>query len=149
MKFRSLLTIFFLAPISCMAKKESDFEKMLAGFDVCFFKDVYLEYTNEPKHEYFKKHGLKPYKIEDSMAYYHLKETFYGLPVSELIVPASFDIHAITIDLKIDKVIPVLNKHFPNGYYTDPTQDDGEKPVLYKSLSDPEKTTLTCTTRMQ
>lgn len=146
MKLKLFMISSVFLSCSCFAKNVNDFEAMLAGFGICEFEGVFLPSSTVvmAKHEYFIKRNLKPYKIANSLAYYHVSEVFYGLPVSELIIPVTFDVHSITIDLPMERVVPVIDKYFPNVYRTDLKLDDGAIPVLHPNLLDPEKTSFYC-----
>ncbi|MES2675305.1 MAG: hypothetical protein V4660_13775 [Pseudomonadota bacterium] len=117
MKLKKLLLIFFLLPISCMAKKESDFEKMLAGFPQCIFENVYVDYgTQEPQHKYFKDRKMKPYKVENGAAYFNVDEHFHGLHVTQTFISAGYDVVAIIFDEPISSVEIKLKSFLRHGY---------------------------------
>ena len=119
---------------------------MLDDFKVCRFEGVYLSSSKADvaKHSYFQKRNLIPYKKENSLAYYKIDEIFLGMPVSEIVIPITYDYHIITFDLSIEKVISILNKNFQGQYRTDERKDDGSIPVLKRHPKDPTKTIFYC-----
>lgn len=125
------------------------FEEMLEGFAYCKFKDLYLDLrTQEPVHRYFSERNLKPYKIQKGFAYFKVNEKFYGLPVIELMIPAStFDIHALWIDLPIEIARDKMNVFFGGEFRPNKLSDDGERPYLIADPSKPTKSVFTCNTR--
>lgn len=141
MKVKISLFIFALFSCNCFSQDTSNFEKALAGFQDCEFSNLNTnKVTRLPKNEYLAKHNIMPYKGKNWSFFYKLNETYYGLPVSELVISTDdeMSINGIYIDAESEKVTKELKAHFPNGFYSfeewekmkiKPTQ---RKPILKK-----------------
>ena len=128
----------------------SSFERMLSGFSKCEFNGVYVDiFTKMPVNEYFIRNELKPYKIVDGFAYFHLSEKFHGLPVYEISIPSStFDVHAIYINAPIAEVKEVLEKVFYSGFSLGKEDDAGMRPVMMSVNGNANKTVVFCSPKM-
>ncbi len=149
MKLKKLLLIFFLLPISCMAKKESEFEKMLAGFPECKFENLYVDYkTHEPQHQYFKERGLMPNKVENEAAFFNVNEKFHGMPVDEIVISAGYTIVSIRFVAPPESVEQKMRAFLKNGYNKEPLPAGSDAamltPLLKRNITSPQKTNLTC-----
>ena len=93
----------------------SDFEKMMSRFPSCSLKDVYVDmYTEMPTHKYFLDRNLKPSKITGGFAYFDIDETYHGLKVYEIVIPAStYPSYSIYFQEPVAKV----RKRIKNLYY--------------------------------
>lgn len=127
------------------------FEEMLAGFEICQFKDVYVDiFTKKPVHPYFVERQLSPCEIKDDMAIFCINESYYGLPVYRLMIPAgTFDVHAIYVDLPIDRARKSVRPKFGTEYRSSTKSDDGERPVLLSDPADSKKSILMCKSRSE
>jgi len=111
---------------------------MLIGFPACNFDDVYLNpLTKEPVHKYFINRNLQPSEIKGEIAYFNINETFHGIRVHKILIPAStYDVHAIYLEENVSQIKHKLGKIFYLGFYSINDNDLGEKPVL---LDDPNR----------
>ena len=88
--------------------------------------------------------------MKEGFAYFCLNEYFHGLPVYELMIPAeTFDIHAIFIDMPINKARKIALKKFGSEYRKSQLSDEGEEPVLLMDPKNSSKSVLTCNERSQ
>lgn len=98
-------------------KELSDFEKMLKGFRECKFEKLYVEFgSTKPLHDYFIKRNLTPYKVENELAYFHVDESFMGLSVKEIIIPAGFSVVAIVFEENLVSAEKKLKNYLIYGY---------------------------------
>lgn len=112
MGFKNLI-LMLLLPQICLSDELSDFEMMLKGFPECKFEGVYLELeTLIPQHKYFIDRNMKPEKIESYLAKFIVKESYYGLGVSEIYIPAdTLSVVAIVINEERKNVEKKLEKY--------------------------------------
>ena len=125
------------------------FEDMLSGFDKCQFEDVYVDiFSKKPVHAYFVERNLQPTDSNKDFAYFNVKENFYGLPVYKLMIPAgTFNIHAIFIDLSINRAREIVKGRFGTEYRPGERSDSGDQPALLTDPAHPNKSVLTCNPR--
>lgn len=144
----ALLSAVLLFPNHTVA---ATFEEMLSGFDRCEFKDVYVDiFSKKPVHAYFTERNLEPTRIEKDMAFFHLRERFFELPVYKLMIPAgTFDVHAIYIDLPIERARQIVKMKFGTEFIRGKLSDAGEQPMLVTDPAHPNKSILTCNPRSE
>jgi hypothetical protein len=125
---------------------KNEFETMLDGFPTCQLKDVYIE-EKDPKHPFFSRHNLSPYKIKEGFAYFRLTGiTYYGLPVTEIMIPAStWGVIAITFDAPLPKAQAHFLKVFGSEFRNSEESENGTAPELQEDLDVPGRSILVCT----
>jgi hypothetical protein len=127
---------------------KNEFETMLDGFPICQLKDVYIPLDEkDPKHPFFSRHNLSPYKIKEGFAYFRLTEiTYYGLPVTEIMIPAStWGVMAITFDAPLPKARAHFLKVFGSEFRSTELSENGTAPELQEDLDVPGRSILACT----
>ena len=127
----------------------SDFEKMLSGFPACDFEDIYISPgANILKHSYFAERNLKPDRIEGGLAFFSLNESYYGLTVLEMIIPASsWSFYALQFQESVTEVKKRLKNLFYLGFYSSSETDNLvgiTRPVLDKDRNDHRRSLLWC-----
>ena len=131
------------------SKSLSQFEEMLAGFPECEFKNVYVDMvTKKPAHKYFIERDLEPCEKDDEFAYYCINESFHGLKVYKIMIPAkTFDIHSIYIIQPIEKSRLVFLEEFGSEFRRNTHSDNGEIPELLRDPKNFRRSILTCSER--
>lgn len=127
---------------------KNEFETMLDGFLTCQSKDIYIPYgEKEPKHPYFSRHHLSPYKTENGFAYFRLKGvTYYGLSVTEIMIPAStWGVLAISFNASLSKARAHFRKVIGSEFRGNEQSENGEVPELQEDLDIPGQSILVCT----
>ena len=127
----------------------SDFETMLSGFPACDFEDIYVSPgANIPKHGYFAERNLKPDRIEGGLAFFSLNESYHGLTVLEMIIPASsWSFYALQFQESVTEVKKRLKNLFYLGFYSSSETDNLvgiTRPVLDKDRDDHRRSLLWC-----
>ena len=141
--------ILLVAFLTATSSYGATLEDLFNGFERCTFKGAYYDiHTQKVPNSYFEERNLKPYKLEDSLAYYSVKDSFYGIPVSEIIIPITFDLHVLVFDMPLSKVAAIL--HEKSFHLSENTNEieNGDAPALrpYKNYKD--KSTLYCNERI-
>lgn|GEM_PF-4104719 len=120
-------------------------EELFSNFNTCDHPKIgYDISTEEANHPYFKERNIKPYKVEQSLAFYVIDDYLFKMHVSELILPVTWSLTSITFDSPIDEVRPKLNKIFGDGFEAANESEAGYKPKLLQSRDSPSKTVLYC-----
>lgn len=124
-------------------------EQMLPNFPRCETGQFFLDpVSQEPKSEYLRT--LSPYKIEKGFAHYRLKATYHGLPVAELMVPAStWGVFALTFDMPLPKARAQLKAKLGSEFSSMAAHDAGKAPLLHEDRSNKLRSVLVCTSAQQ
>jgi hypothetical protein len=117
MKWKKILIIFFLMPISCMAKKESApnnwLQEIFPSPSNCTpTNGVYYDrYKSESADRIMEKKGYVPYFIDDQIAKYKIHEVFYGLSAIEFGIPSSTSsIFTVSVNVSAKKLAENIKK---------------------------------------
>ena len=126
-------------------------EQMLDGFTRCQFNGVYVDMiSNKPIHKYFVERNLKPCMVKESMAYFCIRENYYGLPIYKLMIPAgTFDIHAMYLDVPLDKAQKIAKKHLGFTFSKSQLSENGDRPILMANPLDLSKSIFMCNPRSE
>lgn len=120
-------------------------EEIFKNFNICDFPKISYDISNkETTHPYFKQKNITPYKVEQSLAHYSVDDSLFGIHVSHLVLPVTWNFVSITFDLPIDEVRPKLSTVFGEGFEATSESDAGHKPFLVTSKDDPSKTIFYC-----
>ena len=127
----------------------SDFEKMLSGFPTCDFEGVSIAPGDHVStHSYFAERNLRPDRIEGQLAFFSLNESYHGLTVREMIIPASTWVsYSIHFQESVTEVKERLKDLFYLGFYSSSETDAlafVTRPVLHEDPDDPRRSFLFC-----
>jgi hypothetical protein len=150
-RVKFLIAILLFISSFASSKELSEFEKMLSGFPVCRFKNMYYDAEkNYVDNEYFKKKNIKPSEIVNGIAEYDVDENLYGIHVSKLFIPAgTLGLIFVVFDEEYSSVENEIRKYLIYGYnkeYMVGGDDHSQKlvPELRAYDLDKAKTTLAC-----
>lgn len=131
-RFRDLILILLFA-VTCPPAVAVTLDDAFSDVRNCQFKDFYYApWTKEqPIHPYFSERNLKPFKEENGVYYFKVKDTLFGLPVSELIVPGTWDVHGVTFDVPLSKSRKIISKKFGSTF--PPSSKADQSPILDKA----------------
>lgn len=124
-------------------------DQLFSKFRKCDFSGFYYApWDNQPVHQYFAERNLKPYKEQDGLYYFKVKDSLFGLPVSEIFVPGTWDFHGVVFDAPLNKARTTLKRRFGSTFAPSDKSFEGKRPAL-ESFNDaePEKTILYCNER--
>lgn len=142
MKLQLLLFSIFLYSGTGAA---ASLDKLFANVATCQFDQFYYdEPTRNPPHPYFIERSLKPYKEENGLYFFHVKDSMFGLPVVELIVPGTQDLHGVTFDVPLVKARKVISSKFGTTFRESKKSRDGKAPVLAADHKNINRSVLYC-----
>ncbi len=115
---------------------DSELEDIFPYFQNCNFRNFYYAPwdTSIHVHPYFAERNLKPFKEDNGVYYFRVQDSLFGLPVSEIIVPGTWDFHAIVFDVPLDKARKVFKKRFGTAYFPSDKSKKGESPALDRAI---------------
>lgn len=121
-------------------------DKMLRGFLSCSTPDFYFDQsTGDTPHSELRASGLKPWKVDDQFAWYRLKGTYLGLPVSELLIPAStWYLVSVTFDVPLARARAHVKRRVGSEFRSGARSEQGEVPELHELRGDASRSALTC-----
>jgi hypothetical protein len=100
--------IIYLLNLFVLSVNATTLEEQYPNFFVCK-TDTYIDRITGAVHgKYFSERRLLPCKQADSVAEFCIKDTFYSLPVTKIVVPDPFPVVAFYIDLPFNKVREIL-----------------------------------------
>jgi hypothetical protein len=143
------LTVAATIALTGSAHAAAGLEKMLPNLPRCETGQFFLDpASHEPKSEYLRT--ITPYKIEKGFAYYRLKATYYGLPVTEIMVPAStWGIFALTFDAPLPTARAQLKAKLASEFRSMAEHDAGKAPLLHEDRANKQRSVLVCTSAQQ
>ncbi|WP_109513205.1 hypothetical protein [Pseudomonas ovata] len=118
-------------------------EQQFQGIEACDIKDVYLDAnTSKATGAYFTERRLQPCRLDEA-AFYCIKDTFYGLTVSEVVIPyrGPFSVHAVYLEESRPVVEQRLRARFKGIAFN---RDDGATPFLIDDPKQPGRTVFYC-----
>lgn len=128
-----------------VAYSSNSLEEVFINFKTCDFSKIsYDPSKKETTHSYFKLAKLEPYKVEQSLAFYSVSDSLFGIPVSKIILPVTWAFVSVTFDLPVNDVRTKLSTVFGKGFEAADESEIGYKPILISSKDDPTKTVLYC-----
>lgn len=145
----TILLLISLLLSSLKAHAGNELEEMLDGFTRCVTTNVFLDpATGQVPHAYF--YDRVPYKIESGFAYYKIEATYFGLPVGEIMIPAStWGVLALTFDMPIRKARPILKKELGYEFRRNKASAKGAAPELHADQANSGRSVLVCTNLQQ
>lgn len=127
-------------------RKAATLEEAFAGFRKCEFKDFYYAPWDpqEKAHPYLAERGLTPYKEDNGLYYFKVKDSLFGLPVSEIIIPGTWNLHAIVFDVPLAKAQKALKRQFGSVFAPSTQSAEGKAPALEAVVDNPSRSSLYC-----
>lgn len=120
-------------------------DEAYSNFKKCEFKNFYYaDWMGEKPHVYFSERKLTPYAEKDGLYYFKVSDTLFGLPVSELWVPGTWDYHVVIFNLPLSKARSVLRSKFGSEFRPSKKSDNGEVPALEEYQKDRSKSVFYC-----
>lgn len=140
---RVLLILIFATPLFARA---ITLEEAFAGFRKCQFNRFYYAPWDpkETLHPYLAERGLTPYKEENGLYFFKVKDSLFGLPVSEIIIPGTWDLHAVTFDVPLVKARKILKRRFGSAFAPSAKSEEGTDPALEAVADNPGRSSLYC-----
>ncbi len=140
---RLILLLMFALPSCAMAET---LEKAFSDFRKCEFKGFYYApwSPEQPVHPYIAERGLTPYKEENGLYFFKVKDTLFGLPVSEIVIPGTWDFHAVKFDVPLTKAQKVFKQRFSSVFSPSPKSAEGTAPALETVENDRNRSFLYC-----
>lgn len=140
---RIFFTFLFAAPLLA---KAATLEDAFSGFRKCQFQGFFYA-PWDPKikiHPYLSERGLKPYKEDKGVYFFKVRDTLFGLPVSEIIIPGTWDFHAVVFDVSLAKAQSVLKSRLGSAFAPSAKSDKGKAPALGTLIDYPGHSSLYC-----
>lgn len=121
-------------------------DEVFAKFKECNFQNFYYAPwdTSRPVSPYFSERKIEPYKDENGLYFFNVKDTLFGLPVSELVVPGTWNVHGVVFDAPLSKVRVVLKHRFGSAFEPSEKSKAGLTPLLEESNDAPNKSWFYC-----
>lgn len=140
---RILLIFMFVAPVLA---KATTLEEAFADFRKCQFKSFYYAPWDpqEAAYPYLAERGLTPYKEENGLYFFKVKDSLFGLPVSEIIIPGTWDFHAVIFDVPLAKAQKVFKRRFGSLFAPSAKSAEGKVPALETLVDNPGRSSLYC-----
>ena len=149
-----MLGLHVLAPLHVMAEKGDaqavTLDALFSRVKQCQFGNFYYAPwdTVTPIHPYFSQRALKPYREEESLYYFKVQDTLFGLPVVTLFVPGTWDYHGVVFDVPLATARKVMQKRFGSSFAESKRSRAGEAPMLVAYKDNPTKqSVLACAER--
>jgi hypothetical protein len=125
-------------------------DEVFARVNECRFDHFYYAPwdTTQAVHPYFAQRKLEPYREEESIYYFKVQDTLFGLPVVELFVPGTWDIHGVILDVPLAVAREALRKRFGTTFAPSTRSRIGEEPALLPWQPNPgRQSVLVCEER--
>lgn len=127
------------------AGEAANLENLFSNVATCHFDNFwYDEPTRNQPHPYFIERALKPYREENGLYYFHVKEQIFSLPVVELVVPGTQDFHAVIFDVPIARARKVISSRFGTVFEESKKSRDGKAPGLASDPTNINRSVLYC-----
>jgi hypothetical protein len=125
-------------------------DEVFLSFQKCEFRNLYYApwITNEPLHPYLSERKLKPYKELDGLYYFKVKDTLFGLPVSEIIIPGTYDLHGVIFDMPLTQTRAVLKRKFGKSFAPSQKSKFGIAPALGQPADASNRSILYCDSKV-
>jgi len=121
-------------------------EEVFHDFRKCNFEGFYYA-PWDPQHKvhpYLAERSLTPYKEVGGLYYFQVKGTLFGIPVSEIIIPGTWDLHAVVFDAPLAKIQRVLKRRFGSVFAPSSLSAEGKVPALEIAVENPNRSALYC-----
>ncbi len=137
---------FFLVSAVPLCVSAATLEDAFAGFQKCDFKDFYYAPWDPTLkvHPYIAERGLKPYKEEKGLYFFKVSDRLFGLPVSEIIIPGTWDLHAVVFDVPLAKAQKEFRRRFGSTFAPSAKSAEGMAPALDVLTNEPDRSSLYC-----
>jgi hypothetical protein len=132
-----------VAPVFASA---ATLDEAFSNFRECNFRGFFYA-PWDPQHQphpYFSERDLKPYKEDSGLYYFKVKDTLFGLPVVEIIVPGTWDLHAVIFDVPLADARRTLKRQFGDEFRSSDNSRDGRAPVLEMKSGESNRSALYC-----
>lgn len=138
--------VCFLLSAAPLFANPATLEEAFAGFRKCEFKGFYYAPWDPQQkvHPYLAERGLTPYKEDNGLYYFKVKDSLFGLPVSEIIIPGTWDLHAIVFDVPLAKARKTLKRRFGSVFAPSAQSAEGKAPALEAVVDNPSRSSLYC-----
>ena len=140
---RLFLLSAILLPIWAQA---TSLEEVFRDFRKCDFEGFYYA-PWDPQHKvppYLEERSLTPYKEAGGLYYFKVKDTLFGLPVSEIIIPGTWNLHAVVFDAPLAKTQRALKRRFGSVFSPSALSAEGKVPALEIAVENPNRSALYC-----
>lgn len=126
-------------------------DEVFLNFQHCEFQAFFYSPwdTSQPVHPYFAERSLMPYKEVSGVYYFSVKDTLFGLSVSELIVPGTWDVHGVIFNVPVAEARIALKQKFGNTFAASEQSAAGLSPALDKFAGAPGKSILYCSEKKE
>lgn len=143
-----LATLFMSLSVSAVAEAAT-LEEAFVRFRSCDFQGFFYAEGDPktPAHSYFIERNLRPYREQDGLYHIKTKDSLWGLPVSELIVPGTWDFHGVVFDAPLKEVRAHMKHRFGKSFSPSKDSNDGESPALSQFRGNPNQSILFCNER--
>lgn len=120
-------------------------DEAFKDFQKCRFEGFYYApWDNNYAHPYFTKNGLKPQTEDDTGLYiFQVKDTLFGLPVTEVMVPGTWDLHGVVFDIPLAEARKAMKIKFGSEFRASAQSDAAEVPEL-SAAKNPRQSVLFC-----
>jgi hypothetical protein len=139
-----LLTV--LTWVAPAAASEVTLEELFKDFQKCDFKGFFYSPWDPTQavHPYLLERALTPYKESNGLYYFKVKDSLFGLPVSEIIIPGTWDLHAVVFDVPVARARDVMKRRFGNTFSPSELSTAGKVPVLEPVEGETGRSVLYC-----
>jgi hypothetical protein len=119
-------------------------EDLFDGIETCEFNNVYYDVKKKTNlHPYFMERNLRPNRIENSLAFYDIEDKFHGLPVVQIIIPVTFNIHGLVLDASLSESRSKFEMIYGEVFERN-ERSVGKKPVLESIKNRPNQSFFGC-----
>ena len=128
-------------------KIASSFNELMRFYQKCEMPHAYFnQEKNEVGHPFFKENNLTPYKVEHGFAYYHLETTYFGIPVVEIMIPAStWSVFAVTFDVPLGEARRRVKEALGSAFEHEDKSGEGMLPNLIADPKNERRSLFVCT----
>ena len=137
---------FFLVLVMPLGVSAATLEEAFADFRKCDFKGFYYAPWDPTlkMHPYIAERGLTPYKEEKGLYFFKVSDRLFGLPVSEIIIPGTWDLHAVVFDVPLAKAQKEFRRRFGSTFAPSAKSAEGMGPALEAVANEPDRSSLYC-----
>ncbi|MBK8524794.1 MAG: hypothetical protein IPL58_12315 [Betaproteobacteria bacterium] len=132
-----------LMPLGVQA---TSLEEVFRDFQKCDFEGFYYA-PWDPQHTvhpYLAERNLTPYKEVSGLYYFKVKDTLFGLPVAEIIIPGTWNLHAVVFDAPLAKTQRALKRRFGSVFAPSALSAEGKVPALEIDVENQNRSGLYC-----
>lgn len=125
-------------------------DTLFARVKQCQFGNFYYAPwdTATPIHPYFSQRALQPYREEEGLYYFNVRDTLFGLPVVKLFVPGTWDYHGVVFDVPLATARKVIQQRFGSTFPESRRARNGDAPMLVAYKDNPtQQSVLACAER--